>query len=1308
MAASLFSQPPMAYFLPLGSDGHQGRMRCEKLDQDKKEPGSRSLTEFETISSKICGWAGELGKDHDLRQRSDHCAWLFSEQAAPFHVGSELPSSALIPTAQGQPRVDFLSSASAMKNIFRAACDAESDMGVLVHRLGDWLVIDDGTEIFGGIGAGAAPAVLEEQRRIAAERRHRLASSRCEAAKKRMREAQHQCNEARAALWRAELNLREADEDMEAALLEQASAAAECKRHGLHPTSAGAQSSRGPGSKATEPGSNEDDISQLYRNFLGHSIRQLQDDHREETGLGGLASGLAVLGSPAAFRQVGVWKIADDATVVVGSSMLCLGNAEHPKLTLYLHDADVVPDMMLLEYWVECLMAGVPEFAICQHRDGAVQSYTLYKVSELRHFLEERLAIGQRLRMTLEVLRWIKRQCCFEGCTYWISKSKSDPTLKLFNLSGSSGRCTARCSWHQPLPPRQNYSLVKELVVKNTFLDLVTEAEAEEFAIDEVRRAQSCPARLQRPMTSSPGESDDDAPKTPLWPTAVDPHLSLPLRRRVAALFFRRAVSSKPSPEAARFLRHALQLEAGDVCSDASEDSSSDKSRLALQACCNLALAVCEVAVSSPALTSQDTSSSPSETSEKKAQQLLASLLADSPASASSPRLLRLPGRLLRAPLLFLAVPGHGRGKGASRQAQPTMSKAAAALSFVGAALASLSSVGGNLQHVEALGIHPTAAFVLLSFATAALHARQELLAWRSLQAACSFAALAAGRRPKLHPIFESLPSSEELLVRVEHLCGTILSSCLRQGVSGVSSTEPELRVFESWLLDHSDAVTAAHQVYKKGLAGTASGGIQDGGQEDKKAGASCGRDEECGVLGSEDGIGVVETGLPGLPGLQSLPECGRHATAVRHFEQAVRLLPPQFLQPGAAGALMHHLMLALATSLVQAAAEVMNEMHASTGAHGDVYISALLRANSYLIRAEQLAAAVGRGAVAAMSQGSRAELLGLAADFLVSSETLSRRDVRRVQQLCAADTGEACEDGENRPEGRGHPELHAEEASMDDEAEIQASPAQLIGRLGDAALNLALAAQQSTDAVVEPEAAAVLNLMCSGSLQAAAERLRVLPPAGLEEADVREAIEALLNQAVKFATCTLSGAPSIRQPANAMSCSHVAPLLCAHANLALCELHLAATKPGREDRQRSQRLLRHLDRARAALHGRRTDSDELDEAAALLLVHVHLVHVRLLGLEARVKLSALDELLEGCRLAAAVLEIPAASQSAWNEVHELLLRQMRAILRDLCATPKALEIASRKEFYRAVLQLSAAEVVKIPAIYDRLQARQT
>lgn len=34
--------------------------------------------------------------------------------------------------------------------------------------------------------------------------------------------------------------------------------------------------------------------------------------------------------------EVGVWNMADDASVVVGSRLLCLGNQEHPKLTLFL------------------------------------------------------------------------------------------------------------------------------------------------------------------------------------------------------------------------------------------------------------------------------------------------------------------------------------------------------------------------------------------------------------------------------------------------------------------------------------------------------------------------------------------------------------------------------------------------------------------------------------------------------------------------------------------------------------------------------------------------------------------------------------------------------------------------------------------------------------------------------------------------------------------------------------------------------------------------------------------------------------
>mmetsp|Transcript_23365 Transcript_23365/g.59013 ORF Transcript_23365/g.59013 Transcript_23365/m.59013 type:complete len:645 (+) Transcript_23365:24-1958(+) len=619
MAASLFSQPPIAYFQPLDSPPHTCQpsfISCEPSSGCRSPPaggGSGSLPEFETISSKVCGWAGELRKDHDLRQpRSDHCAWLFSEQAAPFHGGAELPSSSLISTAQRQPCVDFLSSAAAMKNIFRAACSEESDVGVMVHRLGDWLVLDDGTEIPACIGAQprrrGKDKLLEVQRRRA-EQRHTAAVARAEAAEARAGEAHRRLEEARAALWRAEEDARLAQEALREAVADAAQAAEDRDRlcAGQQPqqqpqqqrpqqraTCAGDGGAVGQEHQCQEdqalPGRGVSlDVEvdapeelQLYRNFLGHSIRLLQDEPARVAADAPPPAAprgelVALDGPAAAFRQVGVWKIADDASVVVGSRTLCLGNAEHPKLTLFLHSTNVLSDMQLLEHWVECVIAGVPEFAICFHRDGAVQSYRLYNVSELGDFLEERLAIGQKLQMTLEILRWIKRQCCFEGCTYWLSKSKNEPTLKLFNLSGTAAT-TARDSVKlDQAIVCMDASLNRELVLKNTFLHVHEVDDIDETV--SLRRTQSCPARCYSWVDTE----EVEVPRT---------SLSLPLRKRVSALFFRRAVSLPPGTDASRFFQLALDLEASGA---SPRRGDLPERRLLLQSCCHLGLAICEL-----------------------------------------------------------------------------------------------------------------------------------------------------------------------------------------------------------------------------------------------------------------------------------------------------------------------------------------------------------------------------------------------------------------------------------------------------------------------------------------------------------------------------------------------------------------------------------------------------------------------------------------------------------------------------------------------------------------------------------------
>jgi len=328
---------------------------------------------------------------------------------------------------------------------------------------------------------------------------------------------------------------------------------------------------------------------QLYRNLLGHSIRTLQNEGscdvlQAASQHAASACEIVAIEGPPAFGQVGIWKIADDASVVIGSRMLCLGNAEHPKLTLYLHDSRTFSDMLLLEHWIDCLIAGVPEFAICFHRDGAVQSYSLYKLSELWAFLEERLGIRRKLQMTLEVLRWIKRQCSFEGCTYWLSKVKSEPTLQLVRLSGTRPRSRSNSRELVDLSSLPT-SLGNEIILKNTFLDIVNEADR----TGDPRRCKSCPARVYGPST----------------PEEADMHLPDPLRQQVSTLFYRRAASLPPGADAQRFFQLALDFEAmrdnhgvGTESADKIDGWPSDRScggRLLFKACCHLGVVLCQL-----------------------------------------------------------------------------------------------------------------------------------------------------------------------------------------------------------------------------------------------------------------------------------------------------------------------------------------------------------------------------------------------------------------------------------------------------------------------------------------------------------------------------------------------------------------------------------------------------------------------------------------------------------------------------------------------------------------------------------------
>lgn len=1399
MAASLFSQPPIAYFQPLESPPNSctpSFISCET--PDCRAFGGSSFTDFETISSKVCGWAGELGKDHDLRQRADPCTWLFSDQAAPFPIGAELPSSALIPAAQRQPRVDFISSAVAMKNIFRAACDEESDVGVMVHRLGDWLVMDDGTEISefltdstlvvegdsstnflaGGLQPTPdAKATAETNTQLpssaerAAEQRHRAAAARAEMAKVRASEGQQRLEKAWAALKQTEAEVQKTQELLHEALVEVSRTAEEheaLKRQRL----AAATSAReaAPFTVRRPAPAVEADVDsclqsldldpeefQLYQNFLGHSVlHAINEDPPPYTppssppmGPSGLSHGSGAtssshtsssprqppglaLDSPQAFRQVGVWKIADDASVVIGSQLLCLGNAEHPKLAVYLHHHSDLSDMVLLEHCIECLIAGVPEFAICLHRDGAVLSYSLYKLSELWSLLEERMAIGKKLWMTLEALRWIKRQCCLEGCTYWLSKSKSEPTLKLFKLTGSSSESNQTTRKHElPLVPVCPH-LDKDLVVKNTFLQLAA-------PFDEVfRRSQSCPARIHGP---SPLDDDafiyDEGPQSPTSPTSptksetdsmpLSSRTLEPLRGRVSALFFRRAISSPPGANASRFFQCALDLEAR--C-DSTDDESGYRNerqhneRMLLQSCCHLGLALCELSLPSADSCNHGVFSSE--------EALLCALRTDAPLHSTSKAnggrycLVPLSNMRRHTPLLGICVapwPSGMQGTGATNNhlIEPA---GVAAIHRVSDALTLLHAAApcpqGGLPYCNRANVEATA-FPLV--ATTLLHVASDLLqhmpllengqqtartrlivlklAWRMLTVARQFAALCAARQQlKLQPFFARIPHSGELLIRIEHLCGGLLLTAARQSLPQLDATDivglsseswfvklqRRLTKLELWLSFEPQKVTSALEALASQIGSSAS-------LLDDAVGEDC-----------ASSILTAPLNDIALPHQQHW-----RLYAAWHYERSIRLLP-KALHRG--GGLLNQLMLVLSTALTEMSASWAEEISVEVCTHCSVpdssakAIEQLVKLDRHLDRAESLSHAAGHQAMAATVQASRGHLLSFAADILNTAAvsdvnlwdtTLDMANFGAVRELCKCHDDDS---GKEDDEECGECDTETPDMSM--------TVGQMIGRLGHVAMEMVFSMQQNVDAIVNPEPAKALATMASGILQSGAARLWVLPPPCVPETECHRTAATLLTQALQLL-------PPAQSSDNGQ-CQPMAALLCAHAHHLHAEILLASSMERPQNRH--QRTTWHIERARLALHS----TASTGPAACVLLVRLHILQAKLLAQGStnprRQAEMALDEIVTGCRIIASMPRRNgdlSALCMPFQESRKLLLQQLQVVLRVLCTRENlkqekpadAQNLSRFKELYRVSLQLTYAEVANIPTLYETIQKQE-
>ncbi|KAL4129956.1 hypothetical protein PRIC2_005962 [Phytophthora ramorum] len=88
-------------------------------------------------------------------------------------------------------------------------------------------------------------------------------------------------------------------------------------------------------------------------------------------------------GDSQTFQRILKWKF-NDLKMILGSQVLLFSNQEHPAVSLKLHDMDKELSLCtVLDYYLDNVIANIPELAICMHSKGLVRGYKLVETRQI-------------------------------------------------------------------------------------------------------------------------------------------------------------------------------------------------------------------------------------------------------------------------------------------------------------------------------------------------------------------------------------------------------------------------------------------------------------------------------------------------------------------------------------------------------------------------------------------------------------------------------------------------------------------------------------------------------------------------------------------------------------------------------------------------------------------------------------------------------------------------------------------------------------------------------------------------------------
>lgn len=135
------------------------------------------------------------------------------------------------------------------------------------------------------------------------------------------------------------------------------------------------------------------------------------------------------------FNRNVVWTF-EDIRMLIGTDMAIFGGSNRPCISLRLRDMHQPINILTgIDYWLDNLMCNVPEVAMCYHLDGFVQKYEIVKTEDLPYLEGSTFSPNVIRNVAQNILSFLKQNATKSGHTYWLFKGRKDDVVKLYDLT---------------------------------------------------------------------------------------------------------------------------------------------------------------------------------------------------------------------------------------------------------------------------------------------------------------------------------------------------------------------------------------------------------------------------------------------------------------------------------------------------------------------------------------------------------------------------------------------------------------------------------------------------------------------------------------------------------------------------------------------------------------------------------------------------------------------------------------------------------------------------------------------------------